>query len=95
MRGFVTFAKCNAPDCRSTQIFINTRDNTFLDRQGFSAVGVIVEGMDVVDSLYTCYGEGYPSGKGPRQDFLQKFGDSYLSAGWPDLDKIEKATIIE
>jgi peptidyl-prolyl cis-trans isomerase A (cyclophilin A) len=94
-RGFVTFAKCGAPNCRSTQLFLNTRDNSALDRQGFAAIGVIVEGMDVVDSLYTCYGEGAPQGTGPRQDLVQRIGNAYLNAGWPNLSGIKKATIVE
>ncbi|TNE86613.1 MAG: peptidylprolyl isomerase [Deltaproteobacteria bacterium] len=94
-RGVITFAKCGAPNCRSTQLFINHKDNLMLDRQGFSGFGRIVEGMDVVDKLYPCYGEGAPRGKGPRQDLIQTYGNAYLDAGWPLLSKIEKATIVE
>ena len=94
-RGFVTFAKCGAPNCRKDQLFLNTKDNSFLDRQGFSAVGVIVEGMDVVDSLYTCYGEGAPSGSGPDQRLVSQVGNAYLDAGWPNLSAVKKATIFD
>jgi len=55
-RGFVTFAKSSAPNSRSTQVFINFVDNTSLDAQGFAPFGQIVEGMDVVDKLYSGYG---------------------------------------
>jgi peptidyl-prolyl cis-trans isomerase A (cyclophilin A) len=92
-RGFVTFAKCGMPDCRSTQIFVNYKDNSFLDGDGFAAFGEVVVGMDVVDSLYKCYGEGAPRGMGPRQDLVQQLGNAYLDAGWPNLDGVISARV--
>src|SRR5262245_14668507 len=77
-RGFVTFAKTGAPNSRSTQIFINFRDNSSLDRQGFAPFGEVTTGMDVVDKLYTGYGEGAPSGRGPEQQKVQMEGNTYL-----------------
>jgi peptidyl-prolyl cis-trans isomerase A (cyclophilin A) len=94
-RGVITFAKCGRPDCRSTQVFINHGDNNGLDRQGFAGFGRVIEGMDVVDSLYDCYGEGAPRGKGPRQDLVQELGNAYLDAGWPNMSQVKTATIME
>lgn len=99
-RGTMTFAKCGAPNCRSTQLFINTVDrNTFLDKSGFAPFAVIVEGMDVVDKLYTCYGDAAnprnPGAKGPNQQYVQQLGNAYLEKGWPQLSGIKKATILE
>jgi peptidyl-prolyl cis-trans isomerase A (cyclophilin A) len=94
-RGVVTFAKCGAPNCRSTQVFINHTANLNLDPMGFAGFGRVVEGMDVVDKLYACYGEGAPRGAGPRQDLVQAFGKAYLDAGWPKLDQVKRATIVE
>jgi len=93
-RGTVVFATAG-PNTRTTQIFINTRDqgNAFLDKQGFSPFGVILEGMDIVDKLYAGYGEGAPGGKGPNQALIQKKGNSYLVDGFPSLSYISKATI--
>ena len=42
-----------APDDRTTQLFINLRDNTGLDEQGFSPIGEVIEGMRVADALYS------------------------------------------
>eukprot|EP00522_Entomoneis_paludosa_P014937 CAMPEP_0172452946 /NCGR_PEP_ID=MMETSP1065-20121228/10461_1 /TAXON_ID=265537 /ORGANISM="Amphiprora paludosa, Strain CCMP125" /LENGTH=274 /DNA_ID=CAMNT_0013205093 /DNA_START=67 /DNA_END=891 /DNA_ORIENTATION=- len=93
-RGTVVFATAG-PNTRTTQIFINTRDqgNGFLDRQGFSPFGEVIEGMDLVDKLYAGYGEGAPSGKGPNQMLLQKQGNEYLTTAYPKLSYISKATI--
>src|ERR1044071_2537839 len=52
-RGFVTYAKSSAPNSRSTQFFINYRDNSSLDKQGFTPFGEVTSGMDVVDKLYS------------------------------------------
>jgi len=92
-RGYVTFAKSGAPNSRSTQIFINYRDNTNLDRQGFAAFGQVTSGMDVVDKLYSGYGEGAPSGRGPEQGRIQSEGNAYLVKDFPKLDYVKKATI--
>ena len=55
---------------------------------------VAVEGMAVVDQLYGGYGEGAPSGAGPDQNRLQSEGNAYLESDFPELDYIERATIV-
>ncbi len=60
-RGMVTYAMAG-PDTRTTQLFINFGDNKGLDGQGFAPFGAVVEGLAVVDSLYSGYGEGAPRG---------------------------------
>ena len=92
-RGFVTFAKASIPNSRSTQIFINYKDNSSLDRQGFSPFGEVTSGMDVVDKLYNGYGEGAPNGRGPEQGRIQSEGNSYLAKEFPRLDYVKKATV--
>jgi cyclophilin family peptidyl-prolyl cis-trans isomerase len=92
-RGFVTFAKSGAPNSRSTQVFINFKDNSNLDKMGFAPFGEVTSGMDAVDKLYKDYGEGAPSGKGPEQGRIQAEGNAYLNKDFPKLDYIKKATI--
>jgi peptidyl-prolyl cis-trans isomerase A (cyclophilin A) len=90
-RGYLTYAKTNMPNTRSTQIFINLNDNAGLDGQGFSPFGYVdAQGMKVVDMLYDQYGD---SG-GPEQDQISKQGKPYLDKGWPKLDSIKTATLI-
>jgi peptidyl-prolyl cis-trans isomerase A (cyclophilin A) len=93
-RGFVTFAKSGLPNSRSTQIFINYGDNSALDAQGFSPFGRVVEGMEVVDKLYSGYGEGAPGGRGPDQQKIQYEGNAYLESQFPKLDAIKQATVV-
>jgi cyclophilin family peptidyl-prolyl cis-trans isomerase len=91
-RGYVTFAT-GGPNTRTTQIFINFADNSPLDRDGFSPFGMVKTGMDVVDKLYSGYGEGAPQGRGPDQTLTQLQGNEYLNRAFPNLDYIKKATI--
>jgi len=93
-RGMVTFATAG-PNTRTTQVFINYADrNAGLDGQGFAPFGKVVEGMEVVDTLYSDYGEGAPQGMGPDQGRSQSEGNAYLTKNFPNLDYIKKATIM-
>jgi peptidyl-prolyl cis-trans isomerase A (cyclophilin A) len=87
-RGMVTFAKTGAPNSRSTQIFINYKDNLFLDPQGFAPFGEVIDGMDVVDKFYGGYGDT------PDQGKITAFGKGYLDKSFPNLDRIVTATVM-
>jgi peptidyl-prolyl cis-trans isomerase A (cyclophilin A) len=93
-RGMVTYAMAG-PDTRTTQLFINFRDNTGLDGQGFSPFGRVIEGLSVVDSLYSGYGEGAPSGMGPEQGRAQGEGNAYLKSRFPRLDFVKTARLVK
>jgi len=86
-RGFVTFAKSSEPNSRTTQLFINFADNSRLNRQGFAPFGKVTMGMEVVDKIFSVYGEK------PDQDRIEKEGNAYLTKNFPKLDYIKKATI--
>ncbi len=77
-RGFVTFAKRQQPNSRSTQIFINFKDNGFLDQQGFAPFGQVVSGMEVVDKINAEYGESPDQGQ--TQAAGQRVSDESLPA---------------
>jgi len=92
-RGTITFATAG-PNTRTTQLFINFKDNTSLDGMGFAPFGVVVEGMEVVDSIYSGYGEGAPSGAGPSQGRAQAEGNAYFRSAFPKLDHIKSARVV-
>src|SRR5262245_20510408 len=92
-RGAITFATAG-PNTRTTQLFINFRDNTNLDSMGFASFGKVIEGMDVVDKINGEYGEGAPNGRGPDQSRIQNEGNAYLKKDFPNLDYIKSASIV-
>jgi peptidyl-prolyl cis-trans isomerase A (cyclophilin A) len=92
-KGTITFATAG-PNTRTTQVFINLRDNGRLDEMGFSPFGQVSEGMDVVTKLYAGYGDGAPRGRGPDQGRIRTEGNAYLDKDFPELDRILRATIV-
>lgn len=86
-RGTITFATAG-PNTRTTQLFINFGDNLNLDSQGFAPFGKVVDGMNVVDRIYSGYGER------PDQGMIESQGNAYLASQFPRLDSIARATIV-
>jgi peptidyl-prolyl cis-trans isomerase A (cyclophilin A) len=86
-RGYITFATAG-PNTRTTQLFINFANNSFLDGQGFTPFGEVKKGMDVVELITAEYGEQ------PDQGRMQKEGNAYLEKTFPNLDYIKAATIV-
>ena len=88
VRGSVSFAKAG-PNSRTTQLFINLKDNTTLDSQGFSPLAEVVEGMDVADKLYAGYGNS------PSQPKIIEEGNAYLESSFKELDVIKTARVVD
>jgi cyclophilin family peptidyl-prolyl cis-trans isomerase len=94
VRGTIAFA-FTAKDTRATQVYINLVDNTRLDGQGFPPFGRVVEGMNVVDSLYGGYGESSGGGmRAAKQDSLVARGNAYLDRVFPRLDHLIRAIVL-
>jgi len=93
VRGTIAYAQFKPTD-RTTNVFINLRDNLNLDTLGFAPIGRVVQGMDVVDSLYSVYGE-LPISDPPLGDPKRLYAETnkYLDAKYPKLDRIVKITI--
>jgi len=89
-RSFVTFAMIPklGPGSRTTQLFINLKDNTSLDKQGFAPVGEVVEGMEVVDKFHGGYGNDVD-----RRAF-RALGNRYIEREFPKMDFIRTATVV-
>ena len=92
--GTLSFA-ARGPDTRSTQLFFTYRSNEMLDAQGFTPIGRVVEGMEVLLRLNGDYGETAPQGTGPNWGCILSNGTSYRSRRCPELDSIQEVRIIE
>ena len=85
VRGTITFAN-RGPNTRTTQVFINYRNNANLDKT-FMPFGEVTSGMAAVDKINAEYREE------PEQGQIQANGNNYLNKSFPKLDYIKKATI--
>jgi peptidyl-prolyl cis-trans isomerase A (cyclophilin A) len=96
VRGTMAFAFA-VPNGRTTQVFINTQDNSAThDKEPFVPFGRVVQGMDVVGAWYSAYAE--TSGGGIRaghQDAAFAGGNVFFDRDFPNLDRITRATIQE
>jgi len=95
VRGTVAFAWA-VPNGRTTQVFINLRDNREThDKEPFVPFGRVIEGMDAADRLFDEYGEAAGGGiRAGKQDPVFQGGNAYLRKDFPKLDYIRKASII-
>ncbi len=98
-RGTISYAR-GGPGTRSTQLYINLKDNARLDTLngfGFPPIAEVVAGMQVVDSLYSGYGDAARAGgrgQGPSQDSINRQGNTYLTRAFPKLDYVRSARVM-
>ena len=89
----ISFAR-DGLDSRTTQIFINLKDNHRLDTihyndvTGFPVIAKITKGMENVHKFYSTDDDV------PDQDSIQKYGNDFLKRKYPKLDYIKRAYIL-
>jgi cyclophilin family peptidyl-prolyl cis-trans isomerase len=97
VRGTVAFAYGAPPILRTTQVFINLRDNSSTHDTGpngpFVVFGRVTQGMEVLDALTSEYGEGPGGIRAGRQDVFFTGGNAWLANEFPNLDFIKRATV--
>jgi len=73
------------------------RDNSPThDVEPFIPFGVVVQGMEVMESLYSEYGENSGGGiRAGRQGPIFEQGNAYLSREFPKLDSIIRMVAVE
>lgn len=80
-RGTITYAT-SGKDTRTTQLFINKKENSYLDKEGFAPFAEILDGMDFVDQINDEYKEK------PNQGKIQNRGNEYLKKEFPHLSYV-------
>jgi peptidyl-prolyl cis-trans isomerase A (cyclophilin A) len=93
LRGTLAFAQ-SGPATRATEIFVNLADNAVLDTQGFVPFGKIVEGVEVIDKIYSGYGEMRPEGKDLDPGRVEGETNEYLVQRFPKMDYIKRARFL-
>lgn len=92
IRGTIAFAYA-VPNGRTTQVFINTRDNSAThDKEPFVPFGRVIKGMEVVDAWYSDYAESSGGGiRAGHQDQAFAEGNAFFDRLFPKLDRIATA----
>jgi peptidyl-prolyl cis-trans isomerase A (cyclophilin A) len=92
LRGTLTFAKTSEPNSRTTEVFINLKDNSFLDSMGFAPFAAVDEkGINIVEMFYDQYPDPAQAGEQPN---MEKGGEKYIASKYPKLDTIKSANIV-
>jgi cyclophilin family peptidyl-prolyl cis-trans isomerase len=95
IRGTVAFAFA-VPNGRTTQVFINLRDNSAThDKEPFIPFGRVVGGMEMIDGLNAEYAEGPGGIRAGKQDAYFEGGNAWLLKQFPRLDYIRKAWLVD
>ncbi|MFK7814400.1 MAG: peptidylprolyl isomerase [Maribacter sp.] len=94
-KGTLSFAR-GGKESRTTDLYINLKDNTKLDTidyndvVGFPAFGKVINGMNVVAEIYS----GYENTPASKMDILYSDRKKYLEE-FPEIDEIQKVYFIE
>jgi peptidyl-prolyl cis-trans isomerase A (cyclophilin A) len=89
--GTLTFAQAGSPDTRTTQLFINLKDNTALDKLGFAPICSLTG--DPEPTLIKLNGE-YGETPTKLQPAMVSEGNAFLRREFPNLDSIMSARIV-
>jgi cyclophilin family peptidyl-prolyl cis-trans isomerase len=96
VKGSISFARGGVKS-RTTQIFINLKDNNRLDEidysgvKGFPVIAKVISGMENVAKFH----DGYGDKLGMRQDSIQKYGNQFIRKNYPEIDFIYKAYLLK
>lgn len=83
--GTVSFAMAG-PNTRTTQLFINTANNTRLDADGFAPIGRVLSGMSTVLAIVN---PTPGDSSGVNQDHYTNKGNQWILEEYPDVDLIK------
>lgn len=88
--GSVSLAQSNG---RKTQTQVCLEDCSSMDPLN-TPFGMVSSGMNVLQNLYSGYGEMFPTGKAPSMSHMLQGGNAFLEKTYPLMDYINTATIV-
>lgn len=88
--GSIVYATAGA-NTRTTQLFINYVDNSFLDSQGFAPFGYVTRGFDTVQKFFN---PTPGSSDGVDQGQYEANGNAWIKAQYPSISFITKVAIL-
>jgi len=92
-RGTLAFA-AKGSNTRCCQVFVNLSHNKSFDSQGFMPFAEVVQGMEVIDEIFSGYGDELsPEGTGPDAHRIKELGAEYLK-NFPKLSWIAAAEVL-
>jgi peptidyl-prolyl cis-trans isomerase A (cyclophilin A) len=90
VKGTITLAT-GGKNTRTTQVFVNTGENAYLDGYGLSPFGTVTSGLSVFSTLY----HGKQSAEAYRnQAALTNYGGRWVRKHYPKLDWIKTARLV-
>jgi cyclophilin family peptidyl-prolyl cis-trans isomerase len=87
--GSIVYATAG-PNTRTTQFFVNYKDNSFLDKQGFAPFGTVVEGMDLLKKVMNPTPR---SSGGVSQGSYKSKGQAWIEKRYPGINSITNVAI--
>ncbi|EQC30910.1 hypothetical protein SDRG_11390 [Saprolegnia diclina VS20] len=89
LAGTIAYAMDEAPNTRTTQVYVNFANNSRLDAKGFTPFAIVTSGLDVLQNkIYAGYGEE------PDQDKIYAEGEAYLKREFPLLTHITSSSFV-
>ena len=88
-KGSLVYATAG-PNTRTTQLFINYKDNAGLDEQGFAPFANMVRGEDVAEAIFN---PTPGSSDGVDQDQYMTKGNPWIEEQYPGINFIRNATV--
>ena len=83
----------SGPNTRTTQLFINLNNNKDLDYQGFTPIGHVVSGFEILKTAI--YNPTPGSSYGISQDDYTNNGNEWILQNYPNIDIITSTTLTE
>merc|ERR1711879_585453 len=88
--GTITYAATGQPNSRTTQVFVNYKDNSRLDRMGFAPFGKVTSGMDVLAKINN---PTPGSSGGVSQGGYEGQGQAWIKKEYPHINSIISAKV--